>query len=194
MARAIYLTHPQVLIDPERAVDDWRLSDVGRDRALRLADCGALATVSRIVSSAERKARETAAPLAEALGLTVEVRRGMHENDRSATGFLPPALFEQVADQFFANPHESVLGWERAIDAQARIVAEVDACLGDGLSGDILFVGHGAVGTLLWCALSGVAISRAHDQTPGGGCWFAFDASGSRPESGWRTMESLSGD
>jgi broad specificity phosphatase PhoE len=191
MARALYLTHPQVAIDPACAIHDWGLSDVGRARAQRLADSGALGGVTRVVSSAERKARETAAPIAAALGLTVDVRAAMHENDRSATGFLPPARFEEVANLFFARPEESVLGWERAIDAQARIVAEVDACLRDGLSGDILFVGHGAVGTLLWCALSGVPISRAHDQTPGGGCWFAFDAVERRPGAGWRAMEAL---
>jgi broad specificity phosphatase PhoE len=126
------------------------------------------------------------------LGVTVEVRPAMHENDRSATGFLPPTRFEEMADLFFARPAESVLGWERAIDAQARIVAEVDACLERPLSGDILFVGHGAVGTLLWCALSGAPIGRAHDQTPGGGFWFAFDVADRRPDRGWRAMEALS--
>jgi broad specificity phosphatase PhoE len=54
MARALYLTHPQVTIDPARAVHDWGLSDVGRRRAQRLADSGGLAGVTRVVSSAER--------------------------------------------------------------------------------------------------------------------------------------------
>lgn len=147
--------------------------------------------MSRIVSSAERKALETAAPIADALVIAVEVRPAMHENDRRSTGFLPPARFEQVANQFFARPEESVLGWERAIDAQDRIVAEVMSCISGGLSGDILFVGHGAVGTLLWCALSKVPIDRAHDQKAGGGCWFAFDTGLLCPESRWRPMEAL---
>ena len=146
MARAIYLTHPQVDIGPARPVHDWQLSDVGRRRAERLASAAPLSAVSRIVSSAERKALETAAPIAEARGIAVEVRPAMHENDRRSTGFLPPARFEQVADQFFARPEESVLGWERAVDAQDRILGEVMACLAGGLRGDILFVGHGAVG------------------------------------------------
>jgi hypothetical protein len=34
----------------------------------------------------------------------------MHENDRSATGFLPPPEFEAVADAFFVRPLESVRG------------------------------------------------------------------------------------
>jgi hypothetical protein len=49
----------------------------------------------------------------------------MHENDRSATGFLPPDEFETVANRLFAEPLVSIRGWERAIDAQLRIVREV---------------------------------------------------------------------
>ena len=48
---------------------------------------------------------------------------GIGENDRSATGFLPREEFWATADLFFAHPTESIRGWERAIDAQARIVA-----------------------------------------------------------------------
>jgi hypothetical protein len=64
----------------------------------------------------------------------------MHENDRSATCFLEPNEFEAVADQFFAQSLVSVRGWERAIDAQFRIVREVEAVLAIGLTGDVLFV------------------------------------------------------
>jgi len=35
-------------------------------------------------------------------------------------------------------------------------------------AGDVLFVGHGAVGTLLFCHYSGVAIDRAYDQPADG--------------------------
>ncbi len=80
-----------------------------------------------IVSSGERKAIETAEILATASGATVEIIEAMHENDRSATGFLAPPEFEKAADWFFAHPHESFKGWERAIDAQARIVSHVEA-------------------------------------------------------------------
>ncbi|WP_281410977.1 histidine phosphatase family protein [Mesorhizobium sp. NZP2077] len=72
-------------------------------------------------------------------------------NDRSATGFLPPPEFEAVADQFFANPHKSIRGWERAIDAQQRIASEVDAALGTDDDGDIAFIGHGGVERCCCC-------------------------------------------
>ena len=195
MAQTVrYLTHPQVLIDPAKPIPDWSLNAIGVARVAALAaDPGALAQTRRVISSNEAKALETARPLAKALGAALEIRAAMHENDRSATGFLPPAEFEAVADQFFAHPAESVRGWETAQNAQTRILREVEACLAEPGAGDVLFVGHGGVGTLLFCALSGLPISRVHDHGPGGGgCWFAFDLLDRKPQQGWQAMELLS--
>ena len=185
MPIAFYITHPQVQIDASVPVPEWRLSDIGRSRALAMLDQPWVGSIRRIVSSAERKAIETAEILAKHLGLAVEVREAMHENDRSATGFLPPPEFEAVADQFFANPHKSIRGWERAIDAQQRIVSEVDTVLGAAVGGDIAFVGHGGVGTLLLLSLSGREISREADQPAGGGNCFAYDIGAHRVVHGW---------
>ncbi|MEO0830031.1 MAG: histidine phosphatase family protein, partial [Pseudomonadota bacterium] len=168
------------------------LSDLGRQRVAVLAGSGALAGTRHVISSAETKALETAAPLAEALGCDLTVRPEMHENDRSATGFLPPEEFEAVADAFFAKPDQSIRGWETAYHAQDRIVREVRASLHACPDGDVLFVGHGGVGTLLLCHLYGTAISRNLDQGPGGGgCYFEFLDPLGRPETGWRQLETL---
>jgi broad specificity phosphatase PhoE len=191
---ARYLTHPQVFIDPGKDIRRWSLNDVGRARVLALArDPGVLARTTRMISSDETKALETAAPLAAALGLRLEVRPELHENDRSSTGFLPPEEFERVADRFFAEPSQSVRGWETAQDAQTRVVTATDPDLKAQGSGDLLFVGHGGVGTLLYCALSGQSIDRRFDQgSGGGGCWFAFDLDRRQVLHGWRQMEELS--
>lgn len=190
---ARYLTHPQVLIDPGKAIPEWSLNSIGTARVVALATrLGALSRTRKVISSGEIKAIETARPLAEALGTALEIRLRMHENDRSSTGFLPPDEFERVADEFFANPSKSVRGWETAHDAQKRIVDEVEICLSDETEGDVLFVGHGGVGTLLFCALSGFEIDRRHDQGPGGGgFWFQFGISARRPLCGWQPMEAL---
>jgi broad specificity phosphatase PhoE len=188
-----YLTHPQVIIDPLKDVRNWSLNPVGTARVTALAArLGCLSKTQRIISSDETKALETATPLASMLGVEIEVRPLMHENDRSATGFLPPLEFEAVADRFFAEPFKSVRGWETAEEAQRRIVAEVDASLDGHQDGDVLFVGHGGVGTLLFCALSENAIDRRFDQgAGGGGCWFQFDLRSRRPLQAWRPMEDL---
>ncbi len=186
-----YLTHPQVKIEPAVPVPSWGLSDVGRTRTEALANAGWLSETTQIISSGERKAIETAAIIAGELKVTVEVLDAMHENDRSTTGFLAPDEFETVADQFFAHPLASIRGWERAIDAQLRIVREVERVLARNRSGDVLFVGHGAVGTLLFCHYSGFAIDRAYDQPAGGGHYFTLVKDRRRVLHPWRRMEDM---
>ena len=192
MARVVrYLTHPQVNIDPAVPVPEWGLSDLGRARTEALATSGALAKTRTIVSSGEQKAIETAEILSRANGALVIVRSEMHENDRSATGFLPGPEFEAVADAFFANPDQSVRGWETARHAQHRVHSQFEAVLEHTPAGDLLFVGHGGVGTLLYCQLAGLPISGAHDQGGGGGgCYFTLGSDG-KPLHACRPMERL---
>lgn len=175
MTWCIYLTHPEVRIDPEIPVPEWGLSETGRARAQLACDLPFAEHIRDVVSSGEVKAKETARVFADAFPVQVHIRPDLHENDRSATGFLPPAEFEETADRFFAEPHVSIRGWERAIDAQTRIVSGVREAFSD-LSHDdpVLFTGHGAVGTLLMCHLMNVPISRSHDQKRGG-CWYRFE-------------------
>ena len=190
----LYLTHPQVSIDPAIPVPQWSLSPVGRLRVVAILDRSWLAGVRRVVSSDERKAFESAELIAAARGLGVEVISGMGENDRSATGFLEPTAFEAAADEFFAHPRTSWNGWERAVDAQTRIVDAVDHALaGHDATRPVLFVGHGAVGTLLKCHLAGRPISRREDQPGGGGNLFAFALAERRLLCDWTAMEKFAG-
>jgi broad specificity phosphatase PhoE len=191
----LYITHPQVRIDPDVPVPQWGLSDVGRERANATAALPWVKMLGRIVSSDETKAIETAGILADAASIRVEIDERGHENDRSATGFLPPPEFEKAADWFFAHPEESFHGWERAVDAQARIVSVIEAALADhDPAVPIAFVGHGGVGTLLRCHLGGLPIARSHDQTGGGGGnLYAFGLSDRRLLTGWVPMESWQG-
>lgn len=189
MTWCIYLTHPEVAIDPQVPVPEWGLSEIGRERALLAADLPFASEIGAIVSSGETKAIETANFFAARHDVTPLVRADLHENDRSATGFLPPAEFEVVADQFFADPKVSVRGWERAADAQARIVNGVkDVLTGIATETPVLFAGHGAAGTLLMCHLMGTSISRSHDQKRGGS-WYRFEkdwlAAQSARDLGW---------
>ncbi len=191
---ALYITHPQVRVDPDTPVPQWGLSDIGVSRARSASALPWVRRLRRIVSSAEIKAMETAAILAEAAGIDYETVDAMHENDRSATGFLSPSEFEKAADWFFAHPTESFRGWEKAIDAQRRIVRAVEAALaGHDPARPIAFVGHGGVGTLLKCHLAGVRISRSKDQPGGGGNLFAFSLADRRVTCDWTAMENWPG-
>jgi broad specificity phosphatase PhoE len=191
-ARFLFITHPQVTIDPGIPVPDWTLSQVGRERMERFASNPAVAGLTAIYCSAERKALDSARILSGRTGVPFGVRVALHENDRSATGYLPPDRFEAVADRFFAEPETSVLGWERAVDAQARIVACVRSIAEqDTTSGDVAIVAHGGVGALLLAHLSKAPISRHHDQPgSGGGNYFAWRRGSFDLVHGWRSIDS----
>jgi broad specificity phosphatase PhoE len=186
----LYITHPQIVVDPAVAVPRWHLSETGQTRARATAGSRWAACLRRIVSSDETKAVETAEILARGASLSVEIGADMGENDRSATGFLKPDDFEAAANWFFAHPDQSFNGWERAIDAQARIVAAIGSVLDQHDPAlPIAFVGHGGVGTLLKCHLSGRPISRNHDQPAGGGNLFAFRLADRALLSDWVAMD-----
>lgn len=191
----LYITHPQVKIDPDIPVPRWGLSDMGKARSLEAASRLWARQLRRLVSSDETKAMETAAILAEAAGISFEIAENLHENDRSTTGFLPPDAFEAAADQFFADPFESFRGWERAADAQARIVAAVTGILDQHDPRlPIAFIGHGGVGTLLKCHLLGAPIARSHDQPGGGGNLYRFSLADRAVSCDWTPMEHWQGD
>ncbi len=187
-----YITHPNVAIDPRVPVAKWQLSDEGRRRAMAMLSQPWIQTVDRIISSDETKALETAQILGTHLDLKVEVRTGIGENDRTSTGFVPPDEFELLADAFFERPHDSVRGWERAIDAQTRITAGLADLLDDqrASASCTAVVGHGAVGTLWFCHLTNQEIDRRHDQ-PGQGCYYRLDGASRAVTHPWRPIDDM---
>ena len=150
-----------------------------------------ISEVASIYSSTEQKAIDAAQILANHLSLNFRQEEDLGENDRSSTGFLNPDEFEAVASEFFANPERSVRGWERAAEAQRRIVNAVTSIeQRDQAVGNIAIVSHGAVGTLLYCYLTGKPISREWDQPPnGGGNFYTFTLSPPRANAGWAAID-----
>jgi broad specificity phosphatase PhoE len=186
-----FISHPNVQISADVPVPEWPLSELGRQRMHAALQQPWVAGISAVYSSCERKALDSAEILAGHLGLPVQRREALGENDRSATGFLPPAEFERLADEFFARPEHSVRGWETAAAAQARIVAAVQQLARSETSeGAVAILSHGAVGTLLYCHLAGLPISRQWDQAAnGGGNYFHFELNPLRVYGGWKPMD-----
>lgn len=187
-----FITHPDVVIDPAVPVPDWPLSERGRARMAASLSAPWVRGIASLHCSTERKAIDGAEMLAGHRGLAFATHPDLGENDRSATGYLPRAEFEATADLFFAHPAQSIRGWERAIDAQARIVAAVDRLLAQPRPpGDIAIIAHGGVGALLLCALLHEPISRSRDQpaTASGGFRFSFDAATREVRSLWERID-----
>jgi len=192
MNRTLYfITHPNVVISREIPVPRWPLSERGFARMRAALDLPWIGGVTSVYCSDEQKAIDGADILAGHLALPITQIAELGENDRSATGFLPPDEFEKVADRFFANPDESVLGWERARDAQDRIANAVSRIIdSDQSPGSIAIVSHGGVGALLLCRLAGRPIDRQWDQPPnGGGNYFAISLPAREVLHDWKPID-----
>lgn len=197
MSRVYYVTHPDVVIDRALPVPRWPLSKVGRARMRRLCAADWVRGLGSIWCSSEQKALDGAEILSESTGVAYTVLETLGENDRSATGFLEPEEFWKRVERFFGEPEESVDGWERAVDAQARIVAAVDEVIRRAPPGDAAIVAHGGVGNLLLTHLKDEPIGRGNEQPlrgpePGtvGGCFFAFDSESRALLHDWNPIES----
>ena len=190
---ALYVTHPEVVIDPTVPSTEWRLSPEGRARTERFAARALLPKGARIIASTERKTMETAAILSG--GQPFESDDMLRENERSATGYVGPETFDVLFNAMFARPDESAGGWETARATQRRVVSAVAAALGNQ-SLTTIFVGHGSAGTFLKCEIAGRPIARSEEQRgmawPGGGNVFAFDWEARRLITDWQSFEDFS--
>ena len=188
-----FITHPNVVISRDVPVPRWPLSAIGLQRMRTALHQPWINDITALYCSTEQKAIDGARVLADYLSLTPVEIEALGENDRSATGFLPPVEFEAVADEFFARPTVSVRGWERADDAQTRIVQAVAAIAStDDSTGAIAIVSHGAVGTLLYCHLTHQSISRERDQPAnGGGNYFRFSLDCAQVDSWWKAIDEI---
>jgi broad specificity phosphatase PhoE len=137
--RLLLVRHAAPLIDPPTPSSEWVLSPQGEEAARRLAQSLAAPPPSPIYSSAETKAVQTAAVLAEEWGLRVRVEDDLHEvGGRSWAN--SPAEYEQIVSRYLRG--EAVDGWEERAGAQRRIATAVKLM---GPDQDLLVVSHGLV-------------------------------------------------
>lgn len=197
MGYALYITHPEVILDPAIPSTRWQLSPQGRARADAFSRSRALAPVRLLIASAETKTMETAELLATS-GAELLTGHNFHENDRSSTGVVSAERLEALMDALYAEPDISPAGWETAAASRARVVRAVsEAIAAHGDRAPLAFIGHGTVGTLLKCHLAGRPATRDEDQRrmahPGGGNVFVFDFPNRRLLSDWAAMEDFRG-
>lgn len=76
---------------------DPDLSEEGIEQAKRLPDALARFPITRLVSSPQVRAVQTAQPVADALGLTIEIDERLAEYDRDMAHYIP---IEQIAAEF----------------------------------------------------------------------------------------------
>ena len=191
MRLVYFITHPDVVIDPAVPVPQWPLSSRGRERMKKLLAQPWMDSISSVYCSTEQKAIDGAEILAAHLSIGYEMIKELGEIDRSATGYLPEEEHTDTAKAFFAYPETSVRGWEKAVDAQRRIVRSIEGVIeGDKGEGSIAIVSHGGVGTLYLCHLKGHPISWEERQPGGsGGNYYCFGAQSKALREGWQPID-----
>ncbi len=162
MRRLFLIRHVAPAKIPAVPAREWALSPTGRADAERLAEIltpFAPAIIipgvpAAIVASDELKAQQTAQPLADRLGMTVEVMPGLHEHERRTADYLDDETFQATMARFFAEPDTLVFGEETANQALARFSRAVEDTLARHPEGDIIIVTHGTVMSLFVAAHS----------------------------------------
>src|SRR5215831_6747377 len=144
----LLIRHAAPLILQDAAAREWALSDEGRRACEEFAGRLASYRVTALLSSAETKARETAAILAARLGLTPGVDADLNEHRRDNVPYLGRRDFAAAIRKLYAQPDTLVFGQETATQAYTRFAEAVRRALVAHPTGDVALVTHGTVMTL----------------------------------------------
>ena len=135
-----------VRMEVAEGVADPPLHERGVEQAARLAAWLADEAIDGVWSSPLRRARETAAPVASALGLPVEISDGVAEYDRNLTWYIPleelkasndPRWKEMAGGNYF--------GTSTAEEFTARVVEAMEAIIAASPGGRVAVICHGGV-------------------------------------------------
>jgi broad specificity phosphatase PhoE len=159
MSTLILVKHSLPEVNENIPAREWKLSAEGKARCKRLAECLANYQPDHIISSVEPKARESAELVAQELGLSASVFEGLHEHDRSNTGYLSKEQFQESVRDFFAQPRELVFGNETADGAYQRFQTAIDSILSQFPNQTVVVVAHGTVISLYVSHLTGISAS-----------------------------------
>jgi probable phosphoglycerate mutase len=138
---------------------DPGLTPRGREQADRLAAWLAAERVDRVVSSPLRRATETAAPLAAALGLTVEIDAQLCEYDRASDSYIPMEEMRAEQDERWRAMVEGRwedFGGEHPERFRARIVPCLDRIIETAPGQTVAAVCHGGVINIYLAAVLGM--------------------------------------
>ena len=137
--------------------NEWTLSDEGRRRCHVLLDCLQSHAPEVIVTSPEKKARETAELVAGRLKLKVHVVDDLREHDRTGEPFTSHDIFLANVAAFFANPMRLMFGNETAASAYLRFSGAVKAVTHEHTGKTVAVFTHGTVIALYLSRVLGVS-------------------------------------
>lgn len=174
----------------DTAAPGAELSELGRRQAAAIPEALAGEQIDAIYASNLVRAQETAAPLADALGLQVRTRDGIRE---IAAGDLEMRSDEESIQQYVdvvfgwpADLESRVPGGESGVEVLARFDEVVAEAAGSGV-GTVAFVSHGAV-IRVWVGVRSTNVDSAYTMEH----WLmntAMVAVEGSPQDGWTVVQ-----
>lgn len=127
MKSILLVRHAQPLVDPSQKASAWELTPAGHDAARVCADRLAGERPDLVVTSRERKARETGEIIAGVLGLDVLEDERLGEQGGDQVEFIEDQeQFRMAVHRHFADPRSIVLGRESALASATRFAGVVE--------------------------------------------------------------------
>ncbi len=142
MPKLVLIKHAKPLVDPSKTSRDWKLSEAGREQSLQMIDLMRGFDLTKIVSSDEPKAIETAKIIADGLAIESDIGTDLHEHDRNNVPHMRTPEFISAMAQLFKEPQRLVLGSETGRAAGDRIARAIDDVV-EGASTNLAIVTHG---------------------------------------------------
>jgi broad specificity phosphatase PhoE len=156
MSTLIFVTHPDVDVDPSRPRSEWTLSTKGFEELQNLIAKDFWGNIKSIFCSKEFKASQVAEKIAEVHNLKVIKIDGLEEINRESTGFLPEEKYRLAIEDFYIHPADSYKGWETAYEATERIKECVNRLVKESEDSYFVIIGHGMIGSCLSCWIKGI--------------------------------------
>ena len=134
------------VVDGEDETADPPLSEVGHQQAKRTAEYLKSEGIDHIVASTMRRAHETALPLADLLGLEIELVDDLKESDHKNKAYVPAEELDPddpvVADLFVGDVHENI--FSDGFDAfEERVLRGFDHVIDTNRSKKVVVFCHG---------------------------------------------------
>ena len=159
MTTVYFITHPEVIPDPGIPISMWDYTDYGASRWDKILSKLWIKDIEKLYSSPETRAIKAAQRMADSLNYNLHVREDLGPVKRPTDKVLTPEEFAAARGLFYQFSTISNAGWEKAVDAQHRIIVTVDTILQESQNvHHIAVVSHEDLCILLLCHVKQIEI------------------------------------
>ena len=153
--KIIFLRHAKTKVDNTLPIADWFLTDDGVEHAKEVSGDSVFNDVDLMFASTERKAVDTAKPIAERLNKEIIQVENLGEIKRPNAEKITLEEYKRLKSVVFSNFDKSEGGWETANRALSRFSEAVEDIDKKYENKVILIVAHGTVMSLYFAKIQG---------------------------------------